>query len=77
MVRRRRQRILDNSIPSPCMGTCRLFESQPICKGCYRHQDEIRNWPILTAEQKQAALDAIPERVKSLRAEIVTAGDHH
>ncbi|MCP4790015.1 MAG: DUF1289 domain-containing protein [Gammaproteobacteria bacterium] len=67
MTRRGRRRELDTSIPSPCMGHCRIFEHQPICQGCYRHQDEIRNWPILSAQQKQAALEAIPERINVLR----------
>ena len=67
MVRRSRRRQLDNTVPSPCLGICRLFEKQPFCKGCFRHQDEIRHWSILSAPEKQAALDAIPERIKALR----------
>jgi predicted Fe-S protein YdhL (DUF1289 family) len=33
-----------------------------LCIGCRRHIDEIRNWPILTAEQKRAVLSEIEKR---------------
>lgn len=33
-----------NSVKSPCVRNCSLDE-QRICRGCYRHLDEIMTWP--------------------------------
>ena len=66
MARRGRRHLFDTSIPSPCLGLCRLYDDQPYCQGCFRHQDEIRSWPVLSAEQKQAVLAALPERIQTL-----------
>lgn len=66
MVRRSRRKIFDTSIPSPCVGLCRLYDHAPYCQGCYRHQDEIRSWPIFSAQQKQTVLDELPKRIKTL-----------
>ena len=32
------------------------------CIGCYRAIDEIREWPILTADEKRAVLARIADR---------------
>ena len=33
-----------NSVTSPCVRNCSLNE-QRICRGCFRHLDEIMCWP--------------------------------
>lgn len=45
-------------IDSPCIGVCCLDDNN-ICLGCYRNILEIKNWSILTDQQKQAVLDRI------------------
>ncbi|MGM0559838.1 MAG: DUF1289 domain-containing protein [Pseudomonadota bacterium] len=63
--RRREQRrgaVLDTSVPSPCVAICQMDSSNAQCIGCHRMIDEIRDWPILTAEEKRAVLAAIEER---------------
>ncbi len=63
--RRRREalgRKIDTTIPSPCISVCTLDPVTNWCMGCHRTIDEIRNWPILSAEEKQSILAAIEDR---------------
>ena len=60
--RARPARVFDTSVPSPCIAVCQVDPKTDLCLGCRRHIDEIRDWPIMTAEQKRAVLAALPER---------------
>ncbi|MGB5707225.1 MAG: DUF1289 domain-containing protein [Arenicellales bacterium] len=61
---RRRPRMIDNSVASPCLSVCR-FDGEPYCIGCYRNADEIREWIIMTREQKLDVLENLKTRKKS------------
>ncbi|WP_424947628.1 DUF1289 domain-containing protein [Candidatus Spongiihabitans sp.] len=52
---------LDTTVPSPCLSVCR-FDGEPFCRGCYRNADEIREWIIMSSEQKRAVLALIAAR---------------
>ena len=52
--------VIDTTIPSPCISVCTI--EGDYCQGCFRTLDEIREWIILSAEQKKAILDLIPAR---------------
>ncbi len=54
--RRARRALPDTSVPSPCISVCQLDDASDLCIGCFRHVDEIRDWPILSAAEKQAVL---------------------
>jgi predicted Fe-S protein YdhL (DUF1289 family) len=60
--RRVQAREFDDSVPSPCIAVCQLDSRTDLCIGCQRSVDEIREWPIMTAAEKQATLDRIEER---------------
>lgn len=60
--RPRRRRELDTSVPSPCITVCQVDDATGCCIGCYRSIDEIREWPILSADEKRAVLARIAER---------------
>lgn len=60
--RPRRERVFDTSVPSPCIAVCQVDPKTDLCLGCRRHIDEIRDWPIMTAEQKRAVLALLPGR---------------
>ncbi|MGF1631761.1 MAG: DUF1289 domain-containing protein [Kiloniellaceae bacterium] len=60
--RARPQRVFDTSVPSPCIAVCQVDPRSDLCIGCRRHIDEIRDWPIMTADQKRAVLAALPSR---------------
>ena len=68
VARRRRRRgdarrfVPDNSVPSPCIAVCQIDNATNCCIGCFRSIDEIREWPIMTAEQKTQALSRVAER---------------
>jgi len=64
-IRRRRQRrapALDTTIPSPCISVCQIDDATERCIGCHRSIDEIRDWPILSAEEKIAVLARLAAR---------------
>lgn len=62
--RRRQARLrgIDRSIPSPCISVCQLDDATGHCIGCHRSIDEIRDWPILSAEEKRKVLSEIEKR---------------
>jgi predicted Fe-S protein YdhL (DUF1289 family) len=60
--RRNRAVAFDTSIPSPCIQVCQIDQATDLCFGCLRAIDEIRDWPILTLEQKTAVLARVAER---------------
>ena len=60
--RRARRVVLDYSIPSPCIAVCQIDDANGLCLGCRRSIDEIREWPILSAEDKRRILRSIEER---------------
>jgi len=60
--RRRQRRVFDTSVPSPCISVCQIDPRTGWCLGCFRTIDEIREWPILEAEEKRAVLAAVAAR---------------
>jgi uncharacterized protein len=52
-------RTIDTSIPSPCISVCQIDSATDACLGCRRTVDEIRDWIIMTAEEKKAVLARI------------------
>ncbi|SME93555.1 Protein of unknown function [Tistlia consotensis] len=60
--RRRAARVFDTSVPSPCISVCQIDDTTGLCLGCRRTLDEIRDWLILTAEEKRALLAKLAER---------------
>jgi len=43
-------------VKSPCIGTCLYDPEESACMGCNRTPDEIREWFIMTDEQKLKVL---------------------
>ncbi len=60
--RTRPARTFDTSIPSPCIAVCQIDDATDCCIGCLRSIDEIREWPIMTAEEKTQTLGRIEQR---------------
>lgn len=63
--RLRREKLLkelDSSIPSPCNSVCQMDDLTQLCIGCQRNIDEIRDWMIMTAEEKRQLLSTLEER---------------
>ncbi len=64
--RDRPARTFDNSVPSPCIAVCTIDSVTDQCIGCRRSVDEIRDWMIMTAEEKRTVLARIAERKAAL-----------
>ena len=60
--RARRRPVLDVTVPSPCISVCQVDDHTDCCIGCYRSIDEIREWPIWSADEKRNVLARIAER---------------
>lgn len=63
-MRRRppKSRNIDHSIPNPCIKVCQFKSDELVCKGCYRSQDEVRNWMIMSREEKLHTLAQVQLR---------------
>ncbi len=59
--RRVREQTFDTTVASPCIAICQLGPDD-LCVGCLRSMDEIRDWPIMTAEEKRTVLANIEAR---------------
>ncbi len=55
------ERKWDTTVPSPCVKVC-TYGGDDLCEGCFRNADEIREWMIMTREQKLAVLENIEIR---------------
>lgn len=49
-------------VPSPCIKVCVLSECGEYCIGCFRTAEEMRDWYIMTDEEKTAVIEAIELR---------------
>ena len=76
-ARRRAERRarFDTSIPSPCIAVCQIDNARNRCIGCLRTVDEIREWPIMSAEEKTATLTRIAERRAEMTGSAGTAAN--
>ena len=64
-TRRNRRAQIDTSVPSPCKSLCQIDKTDGTCLGCQRTLDEIRDWMVMSAEEKRAVwarLEALPWR---------------
>ena len=50
-------------VKSPCKGKCYL-DKRKVCIGCVRDIETIRNWSILTDEEKLDILKSIKDKKK-------------
>ncbi len=54
------------SIPSPCIGICRMDESTGLCLGCARSGEEIAIWRDTGEAQRRRIWAALPARFERL-----------
>ena len=50
------------TVPSPCIGVCRLSEASGLCQGCWRTRDELRAWKASDDEAKLAVWRLVEQR---------------
>ncbi|MBK1669102.1 hypothetical protein CKO28_13770 [Rhodovibrio sodomensis] len=59
---RRGRPAVDQTVPSPCIAQCKVDKASQHCTGCLRTLDEIRDWRVMDAAEKQATLQRIAAR---------------
>ena len=52
-------------ISNPCKSICKVVDG--VCIGCFRTEEEIDTWPILTNEEKKEVID----RIKLIKQESI------
>ncbi len=50
------------TVPSPCVGICRMSEDSGLCQGCWRTRDELRAWKASDDELKLAVWRLVEQR---------------
>ncbi len=50
------------TVPSPCVGVCRLSEDTGLCQGCWRTRDELRAWKTSDDQSKLAVWRLVEQR---------------
>ena len=65
MRRGKRKRIEHDNTESPCVRICKLKDG--VCVGCGRTQDQIREWMILTDEERNLIMQRLKNSVPSLK----------
>ncbi len=69
-TRRNRPTKIDTTVPSPCQSLCQLDRGEGICLGCRRTVDEIRDWMIMSAEEKQSVWDRLNSLPKPFKPNV-------
>ncbi|MBV9052774.1 MAG: DUF1289 domain-containing protein [Hyphomicrobiales bacterium] len=49
-------------IETPCLGICLISPQDGMCVGCARTIDEISRWSAMSAAERRAIMQALPER---------------
>lgn len=67
---------MNRRIVSPCVGLCSTTVGDDVCRGCQRHDSEIREWFALDGserEQRMQALDALREETAGRYLRVIDA----
>jgi uncharacterized protein len=57
---------LFSDIETPCIKICVLEPESGFCIGCGRSRDEIGDWLALSAANRRAVMETLPERLATL-----------
>lgn len=50
------------TVPSPCVGVCRMSTTSGLCEGCWRNLDELRAWGGADDATKRAIWVLVEQR---------------
>ncbi|MEB0138915.1 MULTISPECIES: DUF1289 domain-containing protein [unclassified Undibacterium] len=51
------------TIPSPCIGVCRMDEKKAWCAGCFRTIDELKAWGSANDDSKRHIWREVKQRM--------------
>lgn len=57
-----RRRYPQHSVPSPCIGVCKMDEAKGWCAGCFRTLDELSGWSRASDAVKLAVWSLVEQR---------------
>ena len=57
-----RRRYPQLSVPSPCIGVCKMDEAKGWCAGCFRTLDELTGWSRASDAAKVAVWSLVEQR---------------
>lgn len=57
----------ETKIETPCARVCAVHPTLRLCVGCGRSLDEIAEWTILTAQERDRIMALLPQRLASMR----------
>jgi uncharacterized protein len=60
---------------SPCVKVCIMDPAREVCMGCARTLDEIAGWGLMSEDQRNAVMSALPERRSRLNLQPVSFED--
>ena len=52
-------------IESPCINLC--FLEDGLCQGCFRTEDEIVSWMLMTDQERRSVMKRLRERIDKER----------
>ena len=52
---------------SPCVRICTMDPESGLCEGCGRTLAEIAGWLRMSEDERQAIMDALPDRLEKKR----------
>lgn len=55
----RREGLMSQRIVSPCVGLCSTTLGDPVCRGCQRHESEIRDWFVYTDATRREVMQRL------------------
>ncbi len=56
-----------DEIESPCVRLCVIHPVERICTGCLRSIEEITDWSRMSADQRRALMNTLPDRAPLLK----------
>lgn len=59
---------------TPCVNICLLDDKSGLCVGCGRSGNEIARWVEMTAKQRRAIMETLPERLERMERLAETEG---
>jgi predicted Fe-S protein YdhL (DUF1289 family) len=68
-----RQARSGGTVPSPCVGVCRMDAASGYCLGCWRTLDEIARWGAASAAEQLVCWQRIGQRLMEAGSDPATS----
>jgi hypothetical protein len=62
------QRMNSPPVKTPCVKVCFVDPTMQVCVGCFRTMEELGRWTRYSDDEREAIMQALPEREAAYRA---------